>query len=128
MAKGTAVCVAAMPENMIRSRSPASFPDPSPDVLEGLATTDSRVTPASACTLDDAPDGPPNWGMLVRHRSTGAPAILVWVGPVLTIGSDQATARIGYQEHGLSAAQWRCGAVRSDAHWRITNCDPEWQS
>ena len=128
VATGTAVCVAVMPDNVSDSRSPASFPDPLPGVLAQLATTDPGVIPASACTVDDAPGGAPDWGMLVRHRSTGAPAIFVWVGPVLTIGSDQATARIGYQEHGLSAAQWHCGAVRSDAHWRITNCDAEWQS
>ena len=128
VAPATPVCLAAMRENVIRGGSPASYPDPPASVLGTLMRSDTPVVPGSACTLEDAPSGPPNWGMLVRHRSTGAPAILIWVGPVFTIGTDQATARLGYQEHGLSAAQWRCGAVRSNAQWRITNCDPEWQS
>lgn len=101
--------------------------DPSPALLDRFAAYAPPVRPVSACERKPY-EFAPNPPTLVFERATGAPALIIWIGPVAEHGQDVAIARVGYYENGLSSAGWRCTLVSRDSRWTVRECTMEWIS
>jgi hypothetical protein len=79
------------------------------------------IRPSSACRLQHSEGAPRHTSLVVEPRS-GKRGILVWVQDPLRQPDGTYSVELGYFEHGLSAANWKCTVRRQPPGWEVAPC------
>lgn len=79
------------------------------------------VRPLTACRIDPIGAAPRSVSLVVE-RATGRPGLLVWAAAPAGDGAGGLSVRVGYYEHGVSAADWRCAVRREGERWVVDGC------
>ena len=111
---------APLPRLVCLARSGEGEADPPAAVLAALKQIDTLlVRPMSACRHQPAPRRTPT----VTDTLTGQRGISIWAAaPKFTRGDGSFEVRLGYGEHGRSAAVWQCTGRRHDGRWEVSAC------
>ena len=95
--------------------------DPPAEVVAALQRIDTLlVRPMSACR----PEPGPRRTAILADRITGRRGISIWASaPRFTRGDGSFEVDLGYGEHELSAALWKCTGRKRDGKWEVTACN-----
>lgn len=96
------------------------------DLLDALAEQYDRVTAGDTCEMMSEPSGRPR--RRVRHRPTGAPAIILRLEAVEVSSPTRREVSLAYIVAPLYAAGWKCVFEEADGEWHPTLCWQEWES
>jgi hypothetical protein len=120
-AQGTSTALPApLPRLVCLGRFGAWNADPPAGVLTALQQIDTLlVRPISACRHQPAPRRTPT----LTDTLTGRRGIAVWASePRFARGDGSFEVDLGYGEHGLSAAVWKCTGRKRDGRWEVSAC------
>jgi hypothetical protein len=79
------------------------------------------VRPVNACRVDPLGSAPRSVSLVVE-RATGRRGLLVWATAPTADGPGRLSVEVGYYQHGLSAADWRCAVRREGEGWLVDGC------
>ena len=117
----------AVPEVLCLARSPwhgvgPSSADPDSAVVAQIHTKTPTVRPMSACMVEPLGTNAVRNTSLVVERATGRRGLVIWAATPQRDSTGALTVRIGYYEHGLSAADWSCAVRQANDEWIVNAC------
>ena len=95
--------------------------DPDSTVVALVRERSSNVRAMSACRIDPL-RSPLDRTSLVVEEKTGRRGLLIWMETAERDKAGAVIVRIGYYEHGLSAADWICAVRRIEGEWVVNGC------
>jgi hypothetical protein len=95
--------------------------DPDSIVMALVRAHVPEVQPMSACRIEPLRSAADNTSLVV-DRASGRRGLVIWMEPPERNSLGVVVARIGYYEHGLSAAEWTCVVRRVNDEWVVNAC------